>query len=291
MCKIKSIEVSEITPGTDTETIWEDLVNTYPNLNMSFGVELYGSPEHGNTTNIDDALTIQTFKKLLEMKFASKPNGYMPYKTAVHLNHGYVGMFKSRDFQKSSIWNIIDKNTDKVVYNFNVMTQKQKELFSNTIFFEFLKTRANSFYYPNTNYFMILSSEDTSDFIFDNIVWKKCNDIQSSYFKWIKSLVFEKNFDDWSPAGIDLINNKYDIVKSHIVPGSWCGGITPDNVKNALDVLNQKLDGDIERIDISARGGVMTDGKTDMNKVYELMKNANEWQAEFNRKNIIHKPR
>lgn len=287
MRTIKQIEVSEITSGTNIEILWEDLVNTYPNMDMSFGVELYGSPEHGNTTGIDDAPAIEIIKKLSKMKFGSVPNGYMPYKTAIHLNHGYADMFnKKRDFRQSKIWNLVQEtNVDKVVYNFNTLTDEQKEMFSTDNFYDFLQTKANPFYNQNINYFVVLNSETTSDFLLDKVVWALHNDPRQDYLKRIKSLVFENKFEDWVPSGIERKNDHYQMTGIHIAPASWCGGISPDNVKDALSTLNQKLENKIEKIDISARGGVMTHGKTDLDKVYQFMQNANDWQMEFNQRN------
>jgi len=272
---IKRIEVSEITPNINVADLIK-LQKKYPGLPMAFGVELYGTKEHGNVQEIDDGPTIRILRELNAAKASA------PHQTSVHLNYGYADMFNRKvKFETYILWNIISKKTDRVVYNINTLSDGQKQNFCMDNLFRLLDTKANlkSKHFTNSEYFIVVNAEASMDFIAEKIL-----DYNGRYAQWrarlsqnLLSLMFENNFDDWAAHPEDTDNDTLGLVASRFWPRSWCGGIGPDNVKSAMDTLRRKFYGRIDKIDISARGGVMTDGKADMDKIEALMKNANEW--------------
>jgi phosphoribosylanthranilate isomerase len=100
----------------------------------------------------------------------------------------------------------------------------------------------------------------------------------------VKGLYVAKSFDEWRavPKFGEYGDCRY--LESWIIPQSWAGGVKPDNTKTALSVLADKVNYKIDRIDLSARSGAMTDGKSDIDKIEAIMQNANEWQEEINQK-------
>jgi len=289
MRKIKQIEVSEITSYKMVRDL-PKLQDKFPDLNMSWGVELYGSPEHGNTTGIDDTQQIYTLTAIGNTKFSC---GGPWLNTAIHLNYGFADMFnKGRNWKQSKIWEIIsDYSPNKAVYNLFTLTDEQIQNFSTKHFYEFLHALAtkNRLIDKNVNYYL---------------------EIQPKVYDLMKKIIADQKTMGDILAGnpdIKLLENikglfvttepygritgghyttygayKYCDIAQNIEPTSWAGGITPENVTDHLRGLSQQIA--IERIDISTRRGVMTDGKTDLDKVEVLMHNANEWQKEFNQK-------
>lgn len=299
MKTINQIEVSEITPNIKISDLCK-LQDKFPDLTMSFGVELYGSLEHGNTTGIDDTAAL---KKLYELSAAKKDS---PFKTAIHLNYGFADMFnKNRDFHKSKIWDIIkENNVDKVVWNSFTLTEKQKHEFSIEKFWDFVKTKANPrahldyydvkwddpFLYENrlayieTNYYLEIQPSVR------DMLSKLLNDHYGNLdtLERINGLYVMKSLDEipTQQSKDQKYNHQPNLsLEAWIRPKSWAGGINSNNIKIVLDALLKKLEY-IESIDVSCRSGVMTNAMADMKKIKALMQNANDWQIEINQKKI-----
>ncbi|MDR0449363.1 MAG: hypothetical protein LBG89_02800 [Rickettsiales bacterium] len=273
MKKIKRIEIEEITPNIKTGDLIE-LAKKFPDLDMVFSVVLYGSPENGNAAGIDDAPRIELLKAMNSMKDAAH------YETAVHLNHGYCNVFAyGQKFEDCTIWDTIGKDTDRVVYNLISLSEEQKQNWDPANFNRMLATRANpdSDLFTNSEYYIVLNTKLTYSFVYRKI-WKFENE---KLLRNLKSLVNDNLPENWI-VGSRNIMNEHDVVAAAIKPAAWSGGINPGNIGFALTNLCMKLGGDVEKIDICARSGVMTGGVADMDKIEMLMATANEWQERFN---------
>jgi hypothetical protein len=304
MRKIRQIEVSEIKPNIKMPDLY-NLQKKFPDLQMSFEVELYGV---GKQSNINDGPAKEVLRRLNNLKTHHKSK----LKTAIRLKEGYANVFrKNYNFQEDEIWDFIRQtNPDKVVFDFSSLTNLQKQEFSVENFYDFLKTKANPeahdlysdirlncpklyehfFAYLNADYYIKVQpsqrrfyseTESTRTYIFDRLLEKNVDFLQLDR---VKGLYVMQSFDK-----ISTYKDRYIIrqtsesisgyLESWIVPKSWTGGICSDNVKKALDVIVKKLDYKIEEIDISTDGG-----GDNIHEIEAFMQNANEWQKEFNQK-------
>jgi hypothetical protein len=277
------IEFEGITPGANIKSL-SKLSNKFPNIQVYYTVILRGSKEHGNTTGIDDAATLKLFEQLNSAKSSDR----IKFKTGVHLTYGFADMFNcNRNFNNSKIWNILGKETDRVVFNFNTLTDRQMSVFNignryykSASFINFLATKANpnSSCFTNSEYY-VLYCAGTKNLI-DNIAIYSGVGQNTKNFGIIN---FDKDFDNWLTeykvkiGGIPAIYEPVPIMHS--------GGITPDNVSYALDALKNKNVPE-EKINICSWNGVMTDGKTDMDKMELFLKRANDWQTEMKKSNF-----
>ncbi|MDR0319718.1 MAG: hypothetical protein LBH81_03185 [Rickettsiales bacterium] len=276
MRKIGRIEIAEITPNIDISDLLK-LRKNFPDLNISFGVELYGSPENGNP-GIDDKPRIALLKELN----LRKPKGPGRYDTAAHLNHGYCAVFRDDfDYNKCGIWTTIGDNTDKVIYNINTLSDLQKQNWSADKFIDMANTRANPSgpRHTNSDYYIVLHATLTAGFINQKIFAPEHN---SKYKGYVKALVFDNAFDNWIVGPEEGRPQDMNRIAAAIFPEAWCGGIAPHNIGFALTRLAGKLGGQIEKIDICSRGGAMTGGESDPGKIEHLLFNADKWQKEFN---------
>ncbi|NMA32414.1 MAG: hypothetical protein GX944_00595 [Alphaproteobacteria bacterium] len=295
MQKIKQLEISKITPNIKISDLCK-LQDKFPDLNMlSYGVELYGSSKYDGATDNADKCAIKTLEELSSIKNKKS------YKTAIHLNNNFANMFnKDCDFHESKIWKIIkETKTDKVVWNFYTLTEQQKTNFSIQNFWNFIKTKAN----PDTHTIYSKLKSESPNFYNSYFAYVKADyyiEIQPSVrdmlsrvltvgymnllnLERVNGLYIMESLDKIPVSNHNTNNISKENLESWFVPKSWAGGINPNNIYLVLNALAKKLNC-IGLIDVSVRSGVMTDGKTDIDKIEALMQKANEWQNEFNSK-------